>query len=71
MLTLEQAKGVREQTEEQILGLLLTNAECIGYPQSFSEFTHIFIPEFHEVWHPSTYTLFTISKISKEDKSNV
>jgi hypothetical protein len=35
LLTLEQGKGVQEQTEEHILSLFLTNAECIGYPQSF------------------------------------
>ena len=71
LLTLEKAKGVQEKTEEQILSLLLTNAECIEYPQSFPDFTHIFSLPFQEVWNPSTSTLFTISTISEEEKSNV
>jgi hypothetical protein len=70
LLTLQQAKGVQEKTEEHILSLFLTNAECIEYPQYFPEFTHIFILEFHEVWHISTSTLFTISTISEEENSN-
>jgi hypothetical protein len=64
-LTLEQVKGVQEQTEEKILSLFLADTECIEYPQYFPEYTHIFISEFQEIWHPSTYTVSTISKIDE------
>jgi hypothetical protein len=46
LLTLEQVKGVQDQTEEKILSLFLANIECIEYPQSFPEYTHIFISKF-------------------------
>jgi hypothetical protein len=46
LLTLNKAKGVQEKTAEIILSLFLTKPECIEYPQSFPEFTHIFNPEF-------------------------
>jgi hypothetical protein len=49
LLTLEQEKGVQEQTKEHILSLFLDNTECIEYPQSFLEYTHIFSYEFQEV----------------------
>jgi hypothetical protein len=49
LLTLEQEKGVQEQTKEHILSLVLDNTECIEYPQSFLEYTHIFSYEFQEV----------------------
>jgi hypothetical protein len=71
LLTLEKVKGVQEQTEEHILSLFLADTECIEYPQSFPEYTHIFSSEFQEIWHPSTSTLFTISTINEGKESVV
>lgn len=49
LLTIEQVKGVQEETEEQILSLCLADIKCIEYPQSFPEYTHIFSFEFQEI----------------------
>jgi hypothetical protein len=70
-LTLKKVKGVQEKTEEQILSMFLVDTECIKYPQSFPEYTHIFIFEFQEICHPSTSTVATISKIDEGKESVV
>jgi len=71
LLTLEQVKGVQEKTEEHILHMFLDDIECIEYPQSFPEYTHIFNSKFQEIWHPSTSTMSTISQIDEGKESTV
>jgi hypothetical protein len=70
-LTLEQVKGVQEHSEEQILSLFLAASACIDYPQSFPNYTHIFSPEFQEIWHPSTSTITTLLQIEEGKESTI
>jgi hypothetical protein len=69
LLTLEQVKGTQEHSEEQILSLLLAALACIDYPQYFPNYTHIFILEFLETWHPSTSTISTLSQVEEGKES--
>jgi hypothetical protein len=69
--TLEQVKGVQEHSEEQILSLFLAASACIDYPQSFPNYTHIFSPEFQEIWHPYTSTIATLSQVEEGKQSAV
>jgi hypothetical protein len=71
LLTLEQVKGVQENSEEQNISLFLASSACIDYPQSFSNYTHIFSPEFQEIWHPSTSTTTTLLQIEEGKESTI
>jgi hypothetical protein len=71
LLTLEQVKGVHDHSKEQILSLFLAALTCIDYPQSFPNYTHIFSHEFQEIWHPSTSTIATLSKVEEGKESTI
>jgi hypothetical protein len=49
----------------------LAASTCIDYPRSFPNYTHIFSPEFQEIWHPSTYTIAILSKIEEGKESTI
>jgi hypothetical protein len=36
LLTLEQVRGMQEQSDEQVLSLFLADTNCIEYPRSFA-----------------------------------
>jgi hypothetical protein len=36
MLTLEQVRGIKEKSNEQVLSLFLADTNCIEYPRSFA-----------------------------------
>jgi hypothetical protein len=46
LLTLEQVRGIQEQSYEQVLSLFLADTNYIEYPRSFVELSHIFSFEF-------------------------
>jgi hypothetical protein len=48
LLTLEQIKGMQEQSYEQVLSLFLVDTNCIGYCMSFAKLSHIFSSEFQK-----------------------
>jgi hypothetical protein len=48
LLTLEQIKGMKEQSYEQVLSLYLDDKNYIEYPRSFAELSHIFSSEFQQ-----------------------
>jgi hypothetical protein len=52
LLTLEQVRGMQEQSDEQVLSLFFADTNCIEYPRSFVELPHIFSSEFQQTWHP-------------------
>jgi hypothetical protein len=61
LLTLEQVRGIQEQSDEQVLSLFLADTNCIEYPRSFAELSHIFSSEFQQTWHPDITQLYTLS----------
>jgi hypothetical protein len=66
LLTLEQVRGMQEPSNEQVLSLFLADTNCIEYPRSFAELSHIFSFEFQQTWHPDTTQLYTLSPYSSD-----
>ena len=66
LLTLEQVRGMQEQSDEQILSLFLADTNCIEYPRSFAELSHIFSSKFQQTSHPDITQLYTLSPASLE-----
>jgi high-affinity Fe2+/Pb2+ permease len=66
LLTLEQVRGMEEQSNEQVLSLFLANTNCIEYLRSFAELSHIFSSMFQQTWHPNITQLYTLSPYSLE-----
>jgi hypothetical protein len=71
MLTLEQVKGMQEQSDEQVLSLFLVDTNCIEYPRSFVELSHIFSSEFQQTWHPDITQLYTLSPAPLEKEESI
>jgi hypothetical protein len=61
LLTLEQVRGIQEQLDEQVLSLFLADTNCIEYPRSFVELSHIFSSEFQQTWYHDITQLYTLS----------
>jgi hypothetical protein len=61
LLTLEQVRGMKEQSYEQVLNLFLADTNCIEYARSFVELSHIFSSKFQQTWHPNITQLVKIS----------
>jgi hypothetical protein len=70
LLTLEQVRGMQEQLDEQVLSLFLANTNCIEYPRSFAELSHIFSSEFQQTWHPDINQLYTLLPTSLEKEES-
>jgi hypothetical protein len=66
LLKLEQVRGMQEQSNEQVLSFFLANTNCIEYPRSFAELSHIFSSEFQQTCHPDITQLYTLSPASSE-----
>jgi hypothetical protein len=66
LLTLEQVRGIQEQSDEQVLSLFLADTNCIEYPRSFAELSHIFSFEFQQTWHPNITQLYSLSPASSD-----
>jgi hypothetical protein len=51
----------------------LADTNCIEYPRSFVEFSHIFSSEFQQTWNPDITQLYTLSPTSskKEESSEL
>jgi hypothetical protein len=61
---------MQEQSDEQVLSLFLANTNCIEYPRSFSELSHIFSYEFQQTWHPDITQLYILSPASSEKEES-
>jgi hypothetical protein len=48
----------------------LADTNCIEYPRSFAELSHIFSFEFQQTWHPDITQLYTLSPTSSEKEEN-
>ena len=66
LLTLEQVRGMQEQSDEQVLSLFFADTNCIEYTRSFAELSHIFSSKFQQTWHPDITQLYTLSPASLE-----
>jgi hypothetical protein len=44
----------------------LADTNCIEYPRSFVELSHIFSSEFQQTWHPDITQLYTLSLASSD-----
>jgi hypothetical protein len=66
LLTLEQVRGMQEQSDEQVLILFLADTNCIEYQRSFVELSHIFSFEFQKTWHPDITQLYNLSPTSSD-----
>ena len=69
MLTLEQSRGLQEQSEYHVLQQFLCNIYCISYPISFNDYQHVLNNEFQEFFHPSIFTTFTL--VALEDNNEI
>jgi len=61
---------VQEQSYEQVLSLFLVDTNCIEYPRSFAELSHIFSSEFQQNWYPDITQLYTLSPDSSEKEES-
>jgi hypothetical protein len=61
---------MQEQSDEQVLSLFLADTNCIEYPRSFAELSHIFSSEFQQTWHPDITQLYTLSPASSEKEES-
>jgi hypothetical protein len=66
LLTLEQVRGMQEQSDEKVLSLFLADTNCNEYLRSFAELSHIFSSEFQQTWHPDITQLYTLSLLDVE-----
>jgi hypothetical protein len=57
---------MQEQSDEQVLSLFLADTNCIEYPRSFAELSHIFSSKFQQTWHLDITQLYTLSPASSE-----
>jgi hypothetical protein len=64
LLKIEKVRGIQEQLDEQFLSLILVDTNCIEYPRSFAELSHIFSSEFQQTWHPNITQLYNLSLAS-------
>jgi hypothetical protein len=48
LLTIEQSRGLKEQTKDNLLNQFLSTTDCIQYPESFSTYDHVFSNDFQE-----------------------
>jgi hypothetical protein len=73
LLTLEQVRGMQEKSDEQVLSLFLADTNCIEYPRSFAELSHIFSSKFQQNWHLDITQLYTLSPASskKEESTEI
>jgi hypothetical protein len=71
LLILEQVRGMQEQSDEQVLSLFLVNTNCIEYPRSFVELSHIFSFEFQQTWHLDITQLYSLSPAHSEKEESI
>jgi hypothetical protein len=73
LLTLEKVRGMKEQSNEQVLSLFLANTICIEYPRSFAELSHIFSSKFQQTWHLDITQLYSLSPdpLEKEESTEL
>ena len=55
LLTLEELRGLQEQSQEHVLHQFLFDTICIEYPISFSGYHHVFSSEFKETCYPTIF----------------
>ena len=56
LLSLDQSKALHEQTEDSVLTQFLSSTQCVDFPQTFSQFDHIFSEEYQIHFDPSIST---------------
>ena len=56
LLSLDQARALHEQTEDNVLTQFLSSSVSIDFPQTFSQFDHIFSEEYQTHYDPSAST---------------
>jgi hypothetical protein len=61
---------MQEQSNEQVLSLFLADTNCIEYPRSFVELSHIFSSKFQQTWHPNITQLYTLSPTPSEKEES-
>jgi hypothetical protein len=62
---------MQEQSDEQVLSLFFDDTNCIEYPRSFAELSHIFSSKFQQTWHLDITQLYTLSLApSVKEESN-
>jgi hypothetical protein len=57
--------------DEKVLSLFLADTNCIEYPGSFAELSHIFSSEFQQTWHPDITQLYTLSPASSKKEESI
>lgn len=66
LLTLDQSRGLQENSNEHVLQQLLVDSSCINYPISFNGYQHVFSDEFQETCHAAIFTSFATTEESHE-----
>jgi hypothetical protein len=61
---------MQEKSDEQVLSLFLVDTNCIEYPRSFAELSHIFSLKFQQTWHPDITPLYTLSPASSQKEES-
>jgi hypothetical protein len=49
----------------------LVDTNCIEYPRSFVELSHIFSSEFQQTWNPDITQLYTLSPTSSKKEESI
>jgi len=56
LLSLDQARASHEQTEDNVLTQIFSSIVCVNFPQTFSQFDHIFSEGYQAHYDPSAST---------------
>lgn len=56
LLSLDQERALHEQTKDNVLNQFLSSTVCVDFPQTFSQFDHIFSEEYQTHYDPSAST---------------
>jgi hypothetical protein len=69
LLTIEQSRGLKEQTEENFLNQFLSTIDCIIIPRIISMHDHVFSIDFQEYCDKKKSSSFLISTINESSYS--
>jgi hypothetical protein len=61
---------MQEQSDEQVLSLLLVDTNCIEYMRPFAELSYIFSSKFQQTWHPDITQLYNLSPAPSEKEES-
>jgi len=72
LLSLGQERALHEQTKDNVLTQIFSSTVCVNFPQTFSQFDHIFSEEYQTHYDPSASTSASvIFSIDEQQESHV